>query len=274
MGERLAELREAGLEENTIVLFWSDHGAGLPRMKRWIYDSGTRVPMIARIPKKFRVGNQGTPDSVDDQLISFIDLAPTMLNLAGIATPPHLQGRAFLGKRLSPPREYVFGARDRMDERYDLIRMVRDKRYRYVRNYESFKTYAQYLEYMDQMPTMQEMRRLKRGRKTRRAATSLLPQDQTGRGTVRPGERPARDSRSGRLARPPRDARPASSGPRTLEDRDERPWPDARGGNRRPPRAGRLPLRHLTATRRGSLARTAPRGSSPPARRAWGGCRP
>lgn len=160
VADRLKELRQAGLGNDTIVFFWSDHGAGLPRMKRWLYDSGTHVPMIVRIPKKFRCEGQGKPHTVDDQLVSFIDLAPTVLNLAGVSIPKHLHGRAFLGVDLMPPREYVFGARDRMDERYDIIRSVRDRRYRYIRNYEPHKTYAQELEYMEHMPTTKELRRL------------------------------------------------------------------------------------------------------------------
>ena len=160
VAEVLEELREAGLEDDTIVFFWGDHGAGLPRMKRWLYDSGTRVPLLVRIPKKFRVNGQGKPNSVDEQLISFIDLAPTVLNLAGVKLPEQFQGRAFLGKKLTPQREYIFGARDRMDERYDIIRAVRDRQYRYIRNYEPFKTYAQCISYGEEMPTMQEMRRL------------------------------------------------------------------------------------------------------------------
>ena len=170
VADRLEEIRHAGLENDTIVFFWSDHGAGLPRMKRWLYDSGTRVPMIVRIPKKFRVGPQGKPRTVDEQLVSFIDLAPTVLNLAGVSIPEHMQGRAFLGGNLTPPREYVFAARDRMDERYDIIRMVRDRRYRYIRNYMTHKTYAQHLDYMDQMPTMKEMRRLHAAGKLKGAA--------------------------------------------------------------------------------------------------------
>ena len=160
VAEVLEELREAGLEDDTIVFFWGDHGAGLPRMKRWLYDSGTRVPLLVRIPEKFRVDGQGKPNSVDEQLISFIDLAPTVLNLAGVKLPEQFQGRAFLGKKLTPPREYIFGARDRMDERYDIIRAVRDRQYRYIRNYEPFKTYAQCISYGEEMPTMQELRRL------------------------------------------------------------------------------------------------------------------
>ncbi|MFQ6133472.1 MAG: sulfatase-like hydrolase/transferase [Armatimonadota bacterium] len=156
----LQELEEDGLSDDTIVFYWSDHGVGLPRAKRWLYDSGTHVPLIVRIPEKFRVDGQGQPGTVNDELVSFIDLAPTVLNLAGVAIPDHLQGRPFLGPNLPPPREYVYGARDRMDERYDIIRTVRDKRYRYIRNYEPFKPYYQYISYAEVGPTMKELRRL------------------------------------------------------------------------------------------------------------------
>jgi len=141
----LRELEEDGLAGETIVFFWSDHGTGLPRAKRWLYDSGTRVPLIVHIPEKFRTAGEGTPGSVNDELVSFIDLGPTVLNLAGAKVPAQMQGRAFLGANLKPPRQYIYGARDRMDERYDIIRSVRDKRYRYIRNYEPFKPYYQYM---------------------------------------------------------------------------------------------------------------------------------
>jgi len=157
---RLEELGQAGLQNDTIVFFWSDHGAGLPRAKRWVYDSGTRVPLIVRIPKRYRVEGQGEPGTVDERLISFVDLAPTVLNLAGVSIPEHMQGRPFLGVGLPDEREYVYSIRDRMDERYDTVRSVRGKRFRYIRNYQPWRTYAQPLAYMDEMPTMREMRRL------------------------------------------------------------------------------------------------------------------
>lgn len=159
-GERLAELDDAGLAENTIVIYWSDHGVGLPRAKRWLYDSGMHVPLIVRIPEKYRKAGQGQPGTVTDQLISLIDLGPTTLNLAGIRVPQHMQGQPFLGDALSAPREYVFGARDRMDERYDIIRAVRDRRFKYVRNYEPFKTWYQYMNTPEKGRTMQEIRRV------------------------------------------------------------------------------------------------------------------
>lgn len=160
VGDRLRELEQAGLADDTVVFFWSDHGIGLPRAKRWLYDSGTRAALVVLVPGKYRSFGQARPGSADHQLISFLDLAPTVLNLAGVAIPDHMQGRAFLGPRLMPPREYVYGSRDRMDERYDLIRAVRDRRYRYIRNYEPHKPYYQHMNTPEQGPTMREIRRV------------------------------------------------------------------------------------------------------------------
>ena len=164
--EILDQLDADGLAENTIVWFWGDHGRGLPRAKRWIYDSGLRVPLIVRIPEKWRKlampdkPEAVKPGTVNDDLIAFIDFAPTMLSLAGVDVPRHIQGRAFLGSQRAKPREYIFAARDRMDEAYDLIRAVRDKQYKYIRNYMWYLPRSQDINYMNEMPTMREMRRL------------------------------------------------------------------------------------------------------------------
>ena len=157
-GDLIQQLKDDGLYDNTIILFWSDHGVGLPRAKRWLYDSGTHIPLIVRMPQAYRTDLQGQPGSVSDQLISSIDFGPTVLNLAGIKRPQHMQGQAFLGDQLSPPRQYVYGARDRMDERYDIIRSVRDKRYRYIRNYEPLKSYYQYINTCEKGAIMNQMR--------------------------------------------------------------------------------------------------------------------
>jgi uncharacterized sulfatase len=150
----LEQLEADGLAENTVVFFFGDHGRGLPRGKRWIYDSGLRIPLIVRWPGKIE------PGTVNGELVSFIDFGPTVLSLAGVKIPDYIQGRAFLGDAAGPPRDYIFGARDRMDEAYDIIRCVRDKRYKYIRNFEPGKPYAQYIDYMEKMPTLQEWRRL------------------------------------------------------------------------------------------------------------------
>jgi arylsulfatase A-like enzyme len=154
----IQDLKDAGIYEKTIIFFWSDHGVGLPRSKRWLYDSGTHIPLIVRIPKSLRHLQQGLPGTSTDELISSIDLGPTVHRLAGVKTPQHVQGRAFLGKQLGPQREFVFAARDRMDERYDIIRMVRDKQYKYIRNYEPLKTFYQYMNTPEKGVTMQALR--------------------------------------------------------------------------------------------------------------------
>ncbi|MBT5845673.1 MAG: sulfatase-like hydrolase/transferase [Verrucomicrobiales bacterium] len=151
-GNLIAQLKADGLYENTIIFFWSDHGVGLPRAKRWLYDSGTRVPLIVRMPK-----SAGLKAGVNNRLVSSIDFGPTVLNLAGLEIPKYMQGRSFIG---GTPRKFVFGARDRMDERYDIIRSVRGPRYRYIRNYEPLKTYYQYMNTPEKGATMREIRRV------------------------------------------------------------------------------------------------------------------
>jgi uncharacterized sulfatase len=154
VGKILKQLADDGLAESTIVFFWGDHGRGLPRHKRWIYDSGIHVPLIVRWPGTLQ------PGSVSDELVAFVDFAPTMLSLAGVEIPKHLQGQAFLGEQKARPREYIYAARDRMDETVDIIRAVRDKRFKYIRNYRPDLPYAQDIAYMNEMPTMKEWRRL------------------------------------------------------------------------------------------------------------------
>lgn len=166
VGEILRQLADDGLADNTIVWFWGDHGRGLPRGKRWIYDSGIRVPLIVRVPEPLRdVARPGAaaamlPGTASDDLVAAVDFAPTMLSLAGVELPGHLQGQAFLGAQRGAPRQYVFAHRDRMDESYDFIRAVRDKRFKYIRNFMPYVPLGQDIAYMNEMPTMQEMRRL------------------------------------------------------------------------------------------------------------------
>jgi len=93
IADHLKELDDAGLAEDTIVFFWSDHGVGMPRAKRWLYDSGTHIPLIVRIPEKFRQNGQGQPGTVDEQLVSSVDFAPTVLNLVGLPIPDYMPGR-------------------------------------------------------------------------------------------------------------------------------------------------------------------------------------
>jgi len=156
----LAELEEDGLAGDTIVFYFADHGPGMPRGKRWLYEGGLHVPLIVRFPERYRGLAGARPGGVVDDLVSFVDFAPTVLSLAGAPIPKHMQGRPFLGSRAEESRRYTFGYRDRMDERYDMSRSVFDGRYKYIRNYMPHRPQAQYFEYQWRMPTMRVWQRL------------------------------------------------------------------------------------------------------------------
>lgn len=154
VGEILSQLEKDGLAENTIVFYYADNGGVLGRSKRYVYDSGTHIPLIIRIPEKYRKLAKEKPGTQTDRLVSLVDLAPTMLNITGLPIPDYMQGQAFLGPDQKPPRDYVYLFRDRMDERYDLVRAIRDKQYRYIRNYMPHRISGQYLEYLWKAPSM------------------------------------------------------------------------------------------------------------------------
>ena len=148
IGRRLEELEESGLAENTIVFYYGDHGGVLARSKRYLFDSGTRVPMIVRFPEKWRHLAPAPPGSRVNRPVSFVDLAPTVLSLAGVEIPDYIQGEAFLGGQAAKPREFVHLYRGRMDERYDMMRAVRGRRFLYIRNYMPHRIYGQHLNYL------------------------------------------------------------------------------------------------------------------------------
>lgn len=165
IGAALQKLEDAGLAEDTIVFYYADNGGVLPRSKRFLYDSGVHVPLIVRVPKKFQHLVTEKPATRTDRLVSFVDLAATVLSLAGVPVPEYMQGRAFLGPQEAAPRDYVYLFRDRMDERYDMMRAVRDKQYKYIRNYMPHRSWAQHVEYQWRMPAMQSWQRLHDGGK-------------------------------------------------------------------------------------------------------------
>jgi arylsulfatase A-like enzyme len=154
VGVLLKELENEGLADNTIVFFWGDHGDGLPRAKRWLYDSGLNIPLIIRWPEKLK------PGTVNNDLISSIDFGPTVLSLVGTKVPVHMQGQPFLGDQAAEPRNYVFAARDRVDASYDKIRSVRNKNYLYIRNFYPNEPYHIWVPYLNRMPIMREVMRL------------------------------------------------------------------------------------------------------------------
>jgi len=152
VGAVLEQLKADGLLENTIVFFYADHGGPLPRQKRLIYDSGLNSPMIIRFPGKKGAG------TIDGQLASFVDFAPTVLSLAGIEPPAHMDGKAFLGDyQAAEERDYIYAAADRFDGFTDAIRAVRNKQYKYIRNYRPEQGYYLPVSYRERIPTMQEL---------------------------------------------------------------------------------------------------------------------
>jgi len=156
VGERIKELEDDGLLENTIVMFWSDHGDGLPYVKREITDRGIHIPLVIRFPSvEKKVG-------VNERLTSSLDFAPTVLSLAGIKPPDNMHGKAIYGKYADANgHEYVFAARDRLDSEYDRVRSVHDGRFQYVYNF--FPGLSRYMDlaYRKQQPSMREILRLK-----------------------------------------------------------------------------------------------------------------
>jgi arylsulfatase A-like enzyme len=158
----LKELKDDGLEKDTIVFFYGDHGSGMPRSKRWPYNSGLNVCILLHVPDKYKqhAPPEYKPGTHSDRLVSFVDLAPTVIGIAGNKPPANMQGLAFAGLHQTPPRDHIHGFRGRMDERYDLVRSVRDKRYIYIRNYMPHKIYGQYIAFMFETPTTRVWRKL------------------------------------------------------------------------------------------------------------------
>jgi len=148
-GDHLAELDKAGLAGETIVFYYGDHGSGLARGKRWTYNSGLAVPMVVFFPPKWKhlAPKEYQAGGKSDRMVSFVDLAPTLLSLAGVKPPAWMQGHAFAGKHQQEKPKYMFGFRGRMDERSDFIRTVTDGRYHYIRNYNPHFIYGQYVSY-------------------------------------------------------------------------------------------------------------------------------
>lgn len=157
IGRALQALEESGQANQTMVIYLSDHGRGLPREKRWCYEAGIHLPLLIRWPGMLE------PGSIEEDLISWLDLAPTLLSIAGVSIPDSYQGRAFLGEQLSSePREYCLAGRDRMDEAFDCVRALRDQRWLYLRNDFPEQPYAQRISFLENMEAMADLRKGRR----------------------------------------------------------------------------------------------------------------
>ena len=149
IGTILAALERDGLADNTIVVFFGDNGQAHIRGKQFLYEEGQSVPLIIRWPKNFPAPANFKPGSVDSRLLQGIDLAPTMLAIAGAPKPAKMQGRIFLGERTEPPQQYIFGYRDRCDMTVFRLRSVRDARYRYIRNFTPWVPFLAHNDYKE-----------------------------------------------------------------------------------------------------------------------------
>ncbi len=152
----LADLKADGLEETTILFFMSDHGDCLPRGKRWLYESGTKSPLVIYIPDQY-LPEGFKKQGRDNNLYSYIDLPPTVLEIAGVKIPDWIHGKSIISTLSKEPREYIHGSRDRMDNRYDVRRSIRNKQYRYIKNFEPKKPYQQQIAFLERMPLMRQI---------------------------------------------------------------------------------------------------------------------
>ncbi len=167
VGEILRELEEDGLGRETVVFFYSDHGTGLPRGKRFLHSStGLRVPLLIRRP--------GAKAGVTKRLVTFVDFAPTALSLAGIAAPGYMQGQAFLGAHAKAERRVAFAARDRVDEEIEMSRTAFDGRWQYIRNYLPHRPVLQHGAYSEVADVWKALRAAEEERGAQPAERQLL----------------------------------------------------------------------------------------------------
>ncbi len=203
IGRVLEQLEADGLAENTIVIFFGDHGQAQVRGKQFCYEEGLHIPLIIRWPKDFPPPAQIKPGHVDDRLIEAIDFAPTMLDIAGARVPAKMQGQIFLGEHAAPPRTYAFGARDRCDETVFRLRTVRDDRYRYIRNFTPDRPFLSHNAYKErQIPGLEPSQKAACGGQAHAGPGVSLPAHHAAGGALRSAKRPLRNPQPGELRQP------------------------------------------------------------------------
>ncbi|HYH56619.1 MAG TPA: sulfatase/phosphatase domain-containing protein, partial [Anseongella sp.] len=155
---KLAELEKSGEAANTIVFFYSDHGGTVPRGKGYLYESGTHVPFIAYFPEKWKHLAAMPLPAVSDRLVSFVDFAPTVLNLAGVEIPGFMTGKPFFGKGSGKPgnqHRYIFTFRANQGNSFAPARAITDGAYKLIWNYQSAYPNGTRQDYQWQMPAQQ-----------------------------------------------------------------------------------------------------------------------
>ena len=168
-GAWIMKLREDGLLDDTFIFYFSDHGGVLPRGKGYAYETGLHVPLVVYVPKNWAHLVDAELGGRVKGFVSFVDFAPTVLNLAGLSVPPHMDGKPFLGKGVAMDelnkRDETFGYADRFDEKYDLVRTFRKGKYTYMRSLQPFNFDGLWNEYRYRMLAYMEWRELYRAGK-------------------------------------------------------------------------------------------------------------
>jgi arylsulfatase A-like enzyme len=164
IGTFIGQLEADGLMEETIIFYYGDHGGVLPGSKGYIYERGLHVPMVVYVPEKWRHLFPAGPGSRMDGFIQFVDLAPTVLNLAGIPVPDEMDGRPFMGEGVTreglEQRDVAFSHADRFDEKIDFVRAIRKGRYKYIRHYQPFNVDGLQNNYRYRMLAYREWREM------------------------------------------------------------------------------------------------------------------
>ena len=160
MGKFIADLEDQGLMEDTVIFYFGDHGGVLPRSKGYAYESGLRVPLVVYVPEKWKHLFHHSKGSRAETFVEFVDLAPTVLSLAGIPPSKGMDGTAVLGAYSEASKmkkkNSTFGYADRFDEKYDLVRTLRVGKYKYIRNYQPFNIDGLFNFYRYKMLAYQE----------------------------------------------------------------------------------------------------------------------
>jgi len=164
-GEVFEALKEDGLWDETIIIVWADHGVGMPRGKHTAWEQGTHVPLIVRFPEKYQHLAPARPGAVLDDLVCLMDMAPSVLTLAGVDPPDQMHGRALLCQGDAKKREFLVAVRNRLDTRTQFVRSIRDKRYRYMRHFYPHRPYAPYETYQWEAPIYDRFQQLARAGK-------------------------------------------------------------------------------------------------------------
>jgi len=155
----LERLEKDGLKDDTIIFFYGDHGEGIPRGKTNGINLGYRVPFIAWFPEKFKhLSPWGNGGIVTNELISFEDLAPTMISLAGGEVPEHMTGRILIGDKRSTETEHLILSSDRADNGIEMSRTVTNGDFVYSRNFMSYLPQLRYIRYFEISDIQQHMR--------------------------------------------------------------------------------------------------------------------